>query len=157
MLLVQAHKIKKPLLLLHGADDDNSGTFPLQSERFYAALKGHGAPCKLVHPSPCLAQEQFVLCWQTNAACPISSLLHVAGKVSIQCLESEATLTAGLSRLCRIWTSVTLCIVQSICGRVTCMLACHHPGCVISLGCAFDATGCGMQCWHCCQPCIMLH
>ena len=45
---VQANKIKKPLLLIHGADDDNSGTFPLQSERFYAALKGHGAPCKLV-------------------------------------------------------------------------------------------------------------
>lgn len=25
-----------------------AGTFPMQSERFYAALKGHGAPCKLV-------------------------------------------------------------------------------------------------------------
>ena len=44
----QADKIKKPLLLIHGEDDDNSGTFPLQSERLYAALKGHGAPTRLV-------------------------------------------------------------------------------------------------------------
>ncbi|KXZ47834.1 hypothetical protein GPECTOR_32g446 [Gonium pectorale] len=43
-----ADKIKKPLLLLHGEDDNNPGTFPLQSERFYQALKGHGAPCRLV-------------------------------------------------------------------------------------------------------------
>jgi len=40
--------VKKPLLLVHGADDSNSGTFPLQSERFYAALKGHGAVARLV-------------------------------------------------------------------------------------------------------------
>ena len=44
----QANKIKKPLLLVHGADDSNSGTFPLQSERFYAALKGHGVVSRLV-------------------------------------------------------------------------------------------------------------
>ncbi len=29
-------------------EDDNPGTFPLQSERYYAALKGHGAVCRLV-------------------------------------------------------------------------------------------------------------
>ena len=29
-------------------DDNNTGTYPLQSERFYAALKGHGAPARLV-------------------------------------------------------------------------------------------------------------
>ncbi|KAK9805982.1 hypothetical protein WJX73_010840 [Symbiochloris irregularis] len=45
---MQANKIKQPLLLIHGEDDDNSGTFPLQSERLYAALKGHGAPARLV-------------------------------------------------------------------------------------------------------------
>src|SRR5690606_4696679 len=38
-----AHRINEPILLIHGADDSNSGTFPVQSERFYAALKGHGA------------------------------------------------------------------------------------------------------------------
>ncbi|KAK9828809.1 hypothetical protein WJX72_002171 [[Myrmecia] bisecta] len=45
---LQAHRIHKPLLLIHGEDDNNTGTFPMQSERFYSALKGHGAPCKLV-------------------------------------------------------------------------------------------------------------
>ena len=47
-LHTQAHKIKKPLLLVHGEDDNNTGTFPMQSERFYAALKGHGAISRLV-------------------------------------------------------------------------------------------------------------
>ena len=47
-ILLQANKIKKPLLLIHGAEDPNPGTFPLQSERFYAALKGHGAVTRLV-------------------------------------------------------------------------------------------------------------
>jgi dipeptidyl aminopeptidase/acylaminoacyl peptidase len=41
-------KIKAPLLLIHGEADNNSGTFPIQSERFYNALKGHGATCRLV-------------------------------------------------------------------------------------------------------------
>jgi len=43
-----ADKIKKPMLLIHGKDDSNVGTFVLPSERFYAALKSHGAPCRLV-------------------------------------------------------------------------------------------------------------
>jgi dipeptidyl aminopeptidase/acylaminoacyl peptidase len=43
-----ADKIKEPILLIHGEADDNQGTFPVQSERFYAALKGHGATAKLV-------------------------------------------------------------------------------------------------------------
>ncbi|PYQ71096.1 MAG: hypothetical protein DMG04_22445 [Acidobacteria bacterium] len=38
-----ADQIKDPILLTHGEMDDNSGTFPIQSERFYMALKGHGA------------------------------------------------------------------------------------------------------------------
>ena len=37
-----ADQIKDPILLTHGEMDDNSGTFPIQSERFYMALKGHG-------------------------------------------------------------------------------------------------------------------
>ena len=36
-----ANQIKDPILLMHGEADDNSGTFPIQSERFYMALKGH--------------------------------------------------------------------------------------------------------------------
>jgi dipeptidyl aminopeptidase/acylaminoacyl peptidase len=43
-----ADKIKDPILLIHGEADNNSGTFPIQSERFYAALKGHGATARYV-------------------------------------------------------------------------------------------------------------
>ncbi|HEY1025397.1 MAG TPA: prolyl oligopeptidase family serine peptidase [Sphingobacteriaceae bacterium] len=43
-----ADKIKEPILLIHGEADENSGTFPVQSERFYNALKGHGATSRLV-------------------------------------------------------------------------------------------------------------
>lgn len=45
---MHANDIKEPLLLIHGEADNNSGTFPMQSERFYAALKGHGATTRLV-------------------------------------------------------------------------------------------------------------
>ncbi len=41
-------KVKNPILLIHGAEDNNAGTFPVQSERFYHALKGHGANVRLV-------------------------------------------------------------------------------------------------------------
>ena len=43
-----ADKVKDPLLLIHGEADNNSGTFPIQSERFYAALKGQGATTRFV-------------------------------------------------------------------------------------------------------------
>ena len=43
-----AHSMKTPMLLIHGAADNNSGTFPMQSERYYDALRGHGATTRLV-------------------------------------------------------------------------------------------------------------
>ena len=43
-----ADKIKTPILLIHGEADNNQGTFPIQSERFYAALKGQGATARYV-------------------------------------------------------------------------------------------------------------
>jgi dipeptidyl aminopeptidase/acylaminoacyl peptidase len=43
-----ANQIKDPILLMHGEADDNSGTFPIQSERLYMALKGHGATVRYV-------------------------------------------------------------------------------------------------------------
>lgn len=43
-----ADKIKEPLLLIHGEADNNSGTFPMQSERMFAAMKGNGATVRLV-------------------------------------------------------------------------------------------------------------
>jgi dipeptidyl aminopeptidase/acylaminoacyl peptidase len=43
-----ADDIEVPVLLIHGEDDNNPGTFPLQSERMYQALQGLGVPSRLV-------------------------------------------------------------------------------------------------------------
>lgn len=43
-----ANKIKTPLLMIHGDSDDNSGTFPIQSERLFNAIKGHGGTVRFV-------------------------------------------------------------------------------------------------------------
>lgn len=43
-----ADKIKEPILIIHGEADNNSGTFPIQSERFYNAIKGHGGTARFV-------------------------------------------------------------------------------------------------------------
>jgi dipeptidyl aminopeptidase/acylaminoacyl peptidase len=43
-----ADKIKTPILLIHGEADDNTGTFPIQSERMYAAIRGNGGTVRLV-------------------------------------------------------------------------------------------------------------
>lgn len=45
---VYADKIKAPLLLIHGDADNNPGTFTLQSERLFGAIKGLGGTCRLV-------------------------------------------------------------------------------------------------------------
>lgn len=45
---MNAEKMKTPLLLVHGEADNNPGTFTLQSERYFQALKGLGAPARLV-------------------------------------------------------------------------------------------------------------
>ena len=43
-----ANKIAQPLLLIHGAADNNPGTFPMQSERLYQAVRGNGGTVRLV-------------------------------------------------------------------------------------------------------------
>ncbi len=43
-----ADSIKTPILLIHGMADDNTGTFPINSERLFAALKGTGGTAKYV-------------------------------------------------------------------------------------------------------------
>lgn len=43
-----AHKIKEPILLIHGQADNNPGTYTIQSERFYQALQAGGATARLV-------------------------------------------------------------------------------------------------------------
>jgi dipeptidyl aminopeptidase/acylaminoacyl peptidase len=45
---MHANDIDEPILLIHGQMDNNSGTHPMQSERFYNAIKGHGGTARLV-------------------------------------------------------------------------------------------------------------
>jgi dipeptidyl aminopeptidase/acylaminoacyl peptidase len=45
---MHADSVNEPILLIHGQADNNSGTFPMQSERFYNAIKGHGGTARLV-------------------------------------------------------------------------------------------------------------
>ena len=45
---MHVEKMKTPLLLIHGQADNNSGTYPMQSERYFNALKGLGATVRLV-------------------------------------------------------------------------------------------------------------
>jgi dipeptidyl aminopeptidase/acylaminoacyl peptidase len=66
-----AHKVNEPILLIHGMADNNSGTFPVQSERFYHGLKGNGATARLVmlpHESHGYRARESVLhvLWETH-------------------------------------------------------------------------------------------
>jgi len=45
---MNAEKVNEPILLIHGEADNNSGTWPIQSERYYEALKGLGKTARLV-------------------------------------------------------------------------------------------------------------
>ncbi|MCR9289696.1 MAG: prolyl oligopeptidase family serine peptidase [Bacteroidetes bacterium] len=68
---MHADKIKEPLLLVHGEADNNSGTYPMQSERFYSALKGHGTTTRLVmlpHESHGYRAKESVMhvAWETG-------------------------------------------------------------------------------------------
>jgi dipeptidyl aminopeptidase/acylaminoacyl peptidase len=59
-----ANRINEPILLIHGDADNNSGTFPIQSERMYQALKGHGATVRYVvlpHESHGYAARESVM------------------------------------------------------------------------------------------------
>ncbi|KAF2325082.1 hypothetical protein GH714_022675 [Hevea brasiliensis] len=63
---MSANKIKKPILLVHGEQDNNSGTLTMQSDRFFNALKGHGALCRLV-----------VLPFESHGYAARESIMHV--------------------------------------------------------------------------------
>ncbi len=68
---MHADKVNEPILLIHGEADNNSGTFPLQSKRFYHALKGLGATVRLVmlpHESHGYRARESVLhvLWEMN-------------------------------------------------------------------------------------------
>jgi len=45
---MNADKMKTPMLLVHGEADNNPGTFTLQTERYFQALKGLGAPARML-------------------------------------------------------------------------------------------------------------
>jgi dipeptidyl aminopeptidase/acylaminoacyl peptidase len=68
---MHAEKIAAPILLIHGAEDNNSGTFPMQSERLYGALKGLGGTARLVmlpHESHGYRARESImhLLWETD-------------------------------------------------------------------------------------------
>lgn len=68
---MHADKINEPLLMIHGEADNNSGTFPMQSERMYAAMKGLGGTARLVmlpHESHGYRAEESILhmLWEMN-------------------------------------------------------------------------------------------
>lgn len=43
-----ANKINEPILMIHGEADNNQGTYPIQSERLFAAIQGNGGTARLV-------------------------------------------------------------------------------------------------------------
>ena len=43
-----ANQIKRPILLIHGEADNNTGTYPINSERLYQAVRGNGGTVRLV-------------------------------------------------------------------------------------------------------------
>ncbi|MEM7356535.1 MAG: prolyl oligopeptidase family serine peptidase, partial [Acidobacteriota bacterium] len=68
---MHVEKINEPILLIHGEADNNSGTFPMQSERFYNALRGHGATARMVmlpHESHGYRARESILhmLWETH-------------------------------------------------------------------------------------------
>ncbi|XP_058077922.1 probable glutamyl endopeptidase, chloroplastic [Magnolia sinica] len=63
---MSANKVKKPILLMHGEEDNNPGTLTMQSDRFFNALKGHGALCRLV-----------VLPFESHGYAARESIMHV--------------------------------------------------------------------------------
>jgi dipeptidyl aminopeptidase/acylaminoacyl peptidase len=69
-----APKVNEPILLIHGEADNNSGTFPIQSERFYMALKGHGATVRYV-----------TLPYESHGYAARESVLHVVAEMIEWC------------------------------------------------------------------------
>ncbi len=69
-----AHRINEPLLMFHGELDENTGTFPMQSERLFAAIKGHGGTARLV-----------LLPGETHAYRARESILHVLAETVDWC------------------------------------------------------------------------
>ena len=65
-----ANKIRRPLLLIHGEADNNAGTHPVQSERLFQAIRGHGGTTRLV-----------VLPFESHGYSARESVLHVLAEM----------------------------------------------------------------------------
>ena len=68
---MHADKINEPILMIHGEADNNSGTYPLQSKRMFAAMKGLGGKARLVmlpHESHGYRAKESILhmLWEMN-------------------------------------------------------------------------------------------
>lgn len=64
---MSAHKINEPILLIHGEADNNTGTFPIQSDRMYQALRGTGAPSAM---SSCRSNHTAILARESTEHAP---------------------------------------------------------------------------------------
>ena len=69
-----------PILLIHGDNDDNTGTFPIQSERYYAALKGTYSGQFLCQPTPTLFRPFLAHFFPSFPLC-FRRLLRLAPKI----------------------------------------------------------------------------
>ncbi|EOX95263.1 Prolyl oligopeptidase family protein [Theobroma cacao] len=86
---MSANKIKKPILLVHGEEDNNPGTLTMQSDRFFNALKGHGALCRLV-----------ILPFESHGYAARESIMHVLWEtdrwLQKYCVSNTSDISAGL-------------------------------------------------------------
>src|SRR4029079_3957485 len=80
-----ADKIKEPLLLIHGENDNNAGTFPVQSQRMYQAVKGNGGTVRLVmlpHGSHGYSARESVLHTQAEMIAWLNKYVRDASSAS---------------------------------------------------------------------------
>ena len=82
---MHADKIKTPILLIHGENDNNPGTFPIHSQRMFQAVKGNGGTTRLVmlpHESHGYRARQSVLHTQAEMVAWFNKYVKGATNVS---------------------------------------------------------------------------
>ncbi|OMO64008.1 hypothetical protein CCACVL1_22129 [Corchorus capsularis] len=88
---MSANKIKKPILLVHGEEDNNPGTLTMQSDRFFNALKGHGALSRLV-----------ILPFESHGYAARESIMHVLWETDRwlrkYCVSNTSDVSADLDK-----------------------------------------------------------
>nr|KJB49820.1 hypothetical protein B456_008G139300 [Gossypium raimondii] len=88
---MSANRIKKPILLIHGEEDNNAGTLTMQSDRFFNALKGHGALCRLV-----------ILPFESHGYSARESIMHVLWEtdrwLQKHCVSNTSEVSADIGK-----------------------------------------------------------